>query len=406
MSSNRNAINRRRLLCGIVGLVGAIWTLSAAPTIVQAADDIVLGASVPLSGPLAGFGAYIKWGYEAAVADVNANGGIDIGGQKRKVTLVLRDDKTDPNVAASNVDALITRDKAVGILGSCTPPLVNAGALVAERRRVPFVTGSAPLESFKAARKWTYAWDLFFHEPDLASAPFRMLADLKLETNGKIAILHENGPDGQVVGGTVWPALAKDFGKEVVVSSAFPVDNMQFNSILSDAKAKDADIVLVMSTTPQALAIRKQMASIDYKPKMIVMEKGGEPVQFAEAAGALANGVLVGGYWDASFPYPGATDLSARYQKETGLTSSQHIADSYAVAQVMMDAISKAQSTEAKAINTAIGATDKTYVVGPIKFDEFHTAKLPTVQMQWQDGKTKVVWPSDQKSGDIQFPIP
>ena len=31
--------------------------------ITAAADDIVIGASLPLSGPLAGFGSFQQWGY-------------------------------------------------------------------------------------------------------------------------------------------------------------------------------------------------------------------------------------------------------------------------------------------------------------------------------------------------------
>lgn len=166
----------------------------------RAADDIVIGASLPLSGPLAGFGSYEQWGYKRAVDEVNRAGGITVDCKKKTVKLIIRDDKTDPNVTASNTETLIGRDGAVAILGSCTPPLVNAGALVAERRKIPIVTACAPLESFKAAHKWVYAWDLFFHEPDLATAPFKLMKDFGVETNKKIAILHENGPDGQVVG--------------------------------------------------------------------------------------------------------------------------------------------------------------------------------------------------------------
>ena len=99
-----------------------------------AADEVVIGASIPLSGALAGFGNYQKWGYETAVNDLNKAGGITVDGKKTKVRLVIRDDKTDPNVTAGNTETLISRDKVTAMLGSCTPALVNAGALVAERR--------------------------------------------------------------------------------------------------------------------------------------------------------------------------------------------------------------------------------------------------------------------------------
>lgn len=371
-----------------------------------AADEIVIGASIPLSGPLAGFGGFQKWGYGRAVDEINKAGGIAIDGKKLPVRLVLRDDKTDPNATAANTESLLSRDKAVALLGSCTPVLVNAGALVAERKKIPLVTACNPLEAFKSVRKWTYVWDLFFHEPELAAIPFKALHDLKLETNKKVAILHDNGPDGQVVGGILWPNMAKEAGYEVVQNSSFPVDNTQFTSLIAEAKAKGAEVVLVDAITPQAVSIRKQIASAGYSPKLLVIEKGGEPVQFAEALGKLADGVMVGGYWDPTFPYPGAKDLAAAFESETKLTSSQHIADSYAAAQVLLDAIAAAGSLDPEKINAAIARTDKTYVVGPIKFDDNHTSKLPLVMLQWQSGKTPIVWPADRSNGKILFPLP
>ena len=125
-----------------------------------------------------------------------------------------------------------------------------------------------------------------------------------------------------------------------------------------------------------------------------------------EALGKLADGVLVGGYWDPSFPFPGAADLAKAFESETKQTSSQHIADTYAAAQVLLDAIAAAASTNAEKINAAIAKTDKTYVVGPVKFDENHTAKLPMVEMQWQNNKQVIVWSKAQATASFLFPVP
>ncbi len=395
-----------RLVRSAPALSAGAFALAMACAPALAADEIVIGTSIPLSGPLAGFGSFQKWGYATAVDDVNKKGGITINGKAMKVKLVIRDDKTDPNATASNTDSLISRDKAVALLGSCTPALVNAGALVAERKKIPMVTGCDPLDAFRSVRKWTYVWDIFFHEPDVTAATLNTIKDLKLETNKKVAILHDNGPDGQVVGGQIWPKMAKEAGFEVVQISSFPIDNTQFTSLLTEAKSKQADIVFVDAITPQAVAIRKQMAAIGFTPKVLIMEKGGEPVQFAEALGKLADGVLVAGYWDPSFPYPGAKDLAARFEADTKLSQSQHIADSYGAAQVLLDAIATAGSLEADKINAAIAKTDKTYVIGPVKFDVTNTSKVPVVEMQWQNGKSVIVWPKDRANATILFPMP
>jgi len=394
-----------RMITGLMQ-AGALAVALAVTAQAAHADEIVIGASLPLSGPLAGFGSFQQWGYKRAVDEVNKAGGISIGGQKQMVRLIIRDDKTDPNVTASNTETLISRDNVVAMLGSCTPALVNAGALVAERAKKPLVTGCDPLEAFKSVRKWKYVWDLFFDEPELAIAQLSALKDLGANTNMKLAIWHDNGPDGQVVGGQIWPDLAKKFGYEVVQNASFPIDNAQFTSIVAEAKSKGAEVVLVDAITPQAIAIRKQMASAGYTPKVLNIEKGAEPVQFAEALGKLSDGVLVGGYWDPSFPYPGAADLAKSFESETKLSSSQHIADSYAAAQVLLDGIAAAGSTDPEKINAALAATDKTYVVGPIKFDENHTSKLPIVALQWQGGKTVIIWPKAAATGSLLFPMP
>src|SRR4051794_31630589 len=341
-------------------------------------DEIVIGASVPLSGELAGFGSFVKWGYQHAVDEANAKGGIEVDGKKKKVKLIILDDKTDPNTVASNTTRLITRDKVDAMLGSCTPALVNAGAIVSDRNKVPLVTGCDPLGAFTSVKKWTHAWDLFFAEPELSALPFQTMKNLGLDakTNKKFAILHDNGPDGQIVGGKLGPETAKKYGFETVLNESFPTDASQFGSLVQKAKASGADVLFVDAVTPQSVAIRKQMAAAGYKPKVLIMEKGGEPVQFAQALGKLSDGVLVGGYWDPSLPYPGAKDLAKQFEDETGQTSSQHIADSTTAAQVLLDAIAAAGTTDKEKVNAAIAKTDKTYVAGPIKFAPDHTAKL------------------------------
>lgn len=401
----------RRL--SVVGLTVAVATAMAAcggpktnDSSSSSSDTIVVGASLPLSGPLAGFGAFQKWGYEHAVKEVNDAGGIDIGGTKRKVELKIVDDKTDPNQVSANTQALISKDNVDGLLGSCTPALVTAGAIVADRAKVPFVTGCAPLMAFSSVQKWTYAWDLFFSEQDAAPMPFQTLEANKAQTNQKVAILHDNGPDGKGLGGQAWPAVAKSFGYNVVANVEFPTDNTDFSAAVQQAKDSGADVLLVDAVTPQAVSIRKQMKTAGYTPKFMQFEKGGEPVQFAQALGNLSTGVGVVGYWDPSFPYPGAADLAKAFEAETGQGASQHIADSYTAAKVLMDAMASAGSTDKQKVNTAIGKTDADYPVGHVKFTDNNVAKLALAEVQWQNGKTVVVHPNNLATGKFLFPAP
>ncbi len=369
------------------------------------AGPIVIGASIPLSGDLAGFGSFLKWGYEHAVKEVNDAGGLQVGSEKRKVDLVLLDDKTDPNQTSANTEKLISSDNAVALLGSCTPALVIPGAIVADRNGVPLVTGCIPTGIFASVKPWSSAWAIFFSEQDLVRAPFQTLMGAGQQTNKKVAIVHDNGPDGVAAGNLLWPAAAAQFGYQIVANVEVPVENNNFESAVQQAKQSGADIMLVDVITPQAVSLRKQMATAGYTPKLLVMEKGGEPVQFAQALSNLSDGVLVGAYWDPSFPYPGAKELAQAFEKDSGQSWSQHIADSYTAAKVLLDAISRAGSTDKQKVNAAIGQTDATYPVGPVKFTD-HVSVLGLACVQWQNGKTVVVWPSNRSTGSLLFPVP
>lgn len=407
-----HSTRRTRVAVGLALITAAAIALAGCSPIgadggsSDSSEPIRIGATIPLSGVLAGFGSFLKWGYQHAVDEVNAAGGIEVDGTKRQVELTLVDDKSDPNEVTSQTKTLISSNNVDALLGSCTPDLVNPGAVVADSQGVPFVTGCNPIEVFKSVKEWTYAWDIFFSVPELAGSTFEALKANEIETNKQVFILHDNGPDGKAIGGEIWPAMAESNGYTVVGNIEFPADNSDFSAAIQKAKESGADVVLIDSITPAAISIRKQMAAIGWTPKVIVAEKGGEPIQFAEALGDLANGILVGAYWDPSFDYPGAADLKTAFESETGLTSSQHIADSYTAAMVLMDAIAAAGTLDKDAVNDAIGKTDKTYAVGAITFDAEHAAKIPVVSSQWQDGVPVIVWPKEQATGEFLFPVP
>lgn len=369
------------------------------------AKEIVIGASIPVSGPLASFGSFQKFGYEQAVREANSAGGIKVGGKKLKVELKLLDDKTDPNTVSSNIDSLVSGDKVNALLGSCTPALVIPGAIAAERAKIPFVTACAPVTAFGTAKKWEWAWDIFFDETQLATGALESLDEAGAKTNKKVALLHDNSPDGVALAAGM-PQAAKALGYDLVVSESFPTDATDLSAAVRKAKDSGADVLFVDAVTPQAVSIRKQMATAAYTPKAVMMEKGAEPQQFADALGDLANGVTVAAYWDPSFTYEGSAELAAEFEKQVGPGLSQHIADTYTAAKVLLDAITRAGSLDASKINTAISQTDAEYPVGPVKFRPDHTSPLELTRAQWQDGAVKIVSPEDRANAEFLFPLP
>jgi branched-chain amino acid transport system substrate-binding protein len=72
------------------------WAFSAG------AQDILIGFSGPLSGPAGEYGRDMVNGIDMAIKEINATGGVTVGGKKHKFKLEKLDDKADPTVAVNN----------------------------------------------------------------------------------------------------------------------------------------------------------------------------------------------------------------------------------------------------------------------------------------------------------------
>lgn len=386
------------------GNLGSSSSSSAAGS--SGSGPIVIGASIPLTGGVASFGYFEKWGYEHAVDLVNAAGGIKVNGVKRKVKLILLDDQSDPNTSVNNIEQLISSDHVSALLGSCTNTLIVPGALVANRDGVPMVTPCATTDEFPTAAKWKTVWDIFFNSDDLTAEPFKMMAADKMTTNKQIVILHSNGAAETPIGGVLWPMQAKTYGYKVDDNFTFNVTSTDFTADVAKAKATGAQILLAVGEPPAMISLRKELVTAGWAPKIVVMEEGGEPQAFYQALGKLSNGVFVGGYWDYTFPYPGAAQLRTEFQQQTHSTYSQHIADTEAAAAVLLNAITRAGTLNATAVNNAIASTNLETVVGRVHFNAQHVFTLPMVEEQWQNGHSYVVFPANRANAKVVFPLP
>ncbi|MCL6500154.1 MAG: ABC transporter substrate-binding protein, partial [Firmicutes bacterium] len=96
------------------------------------AGVVRLGAVIPLTGRFASGGAQVRTGYEMAVEDLNARGGVRVGGQQLRLELVVVDDESDPTKTVSRMEALAQQDIAV-YLGGFGSDLHAAAAAVAEK---------------------------------------------------------------------------------------------------------------------------------------------------------------------------------------------------------------------------------------------------------------------------------
>ncbi|MDN5782760.1 MAG: ABC transporter substrate-binding protein, partial [Luteimonas sp.] len=101
-------INRSTLAVGL--LAAAVYAATGAVALAQA-PDVVLGASVQLTGPVANTGRYYRDAYEFAIDKINAAGGVKVGGVAHKLALKLYDNQSDVSLSVRQYTQLVTQDK-------------------------------------------------------------------------------------------------------------------------------------------------------------------------------------------------------------------------------------------------------------------------------------------------------
>jgi branched-chain amino acid transport system substrate-binding protein len=369
-------------------------------------DEIVIGATIPLTGAFAAFGAQEKIADTMAVNEVNAAGGITVDGKKKKVKLVILDSKSEPNTTTSQARTLALQDHAVGFFGTIAPPLVIPLSAVSDQLKIP-MTHHTPIQAWLGGRKsgWKYSWDVFFNEPQMTTTQFRAADEVK--TNKKVVLFTDTDPDGLVMGG-LWSKAAPKFGYSVVAHEKFPEGTTDFSSYIRDAQSKQAQVLIAQMIPPDAIALWKQMKAAGYQPQVAVCEKCAYNSGWGQALGSLANGTLVADIWSAAKGYPDAAKLEATKSHFGGKVNPgvSGVVIAYTVAKVLLDAIAKAGSTDADKINAALQATSGTYPTGPVKFTPQHYSAIPAVQTQWKDGNTVLVWPQEKGASKLTAPVP
>src|SRR5690349_7638410 len=172
----------------------------AAATAAPSGSEVLIGATLPLTGAESRIGGFFKEGYELAFEEANKNGGIPVGGKKMQVRLTLLDDTSSQATAASLADRLINSDKVQFLLGTYATNLIEAQSVVAEQNAIPYVNGGgAATAIYKRGYKWVFG----------LLAPVELLAESimkwidqeqkagKLPRPAKIALLWENTSHGK-----------------------------------------------------------------------------------------------------------------------------------------------------------------------------------------------------------------
>jgi len=323
-----------------------------------------IGVVQPLTGAIAYGGQAAANGTILAAKDINAKGGIDVGGKKYKIELVIEDDKGVPKESAAAATKLISKDNVPLILGTFTSSSSFAMAEICNREEVPMLS---PLSS--ALKLTSSGFKYFFRgrvttENNIKDAAKFWVSVGPYKKIGMLAINDDWGKGDLAAYPKEWAAL----GAEATATETFDQGQTDFYPVLQKIlKTKPEALFITASTEPAAL-IFKQIRELD--PKIPIMTSGGiDPVKCAELAGKAIEGIW---FWSTDPPKtPAIAEFDKRYKEEFKVESMSNAKSGYDTMMLAAKAISAAgTTTDSKKIRDAMSKTEYDGYAGHYNFDE------------------------------------
>jgi branched-chain amino acid transport system substrate-binding protein len=366
-----------------------------------------------MTGMFTGFGEGNGFGMQAAVDDINAQGGLDVGGKKMKVKLIVLDSESDPAKVGGLAEDLMAREKIVFYAApDCPAPMWAPAAIVGERYKVPSLIGGGPMEPWAGMRMeatppWEYNWLTGFaiatppDKGDFRDKPgytikdtwFEFLDSFSAQTNRVAGVFATDEPDGRGWY-SLFPGLLQEHGEKVIGMEKnlglVPLETTDFSSVIKEWQDNKVEILWGNCPGPVFGAMWKQAVGMGFKPKICLM--GRAPLFYVDASswgGDLAYGVGCEVWWSPEFTNcPGIGDttpksLAERWATEKKQPLNPGIGHGYECVQIALEAIKTAGSLDTAKINAAIPTLDMPSINSRVKFNKDHFSRIPLFVGQW-----------------------
>ena len=353
-------ISRRTLVKGSLAAFATGAAMSRA-ALAQSSEPITLGVSGPLTGPNAQYGAQWKQGFDLALDEIHAAGGIN----GRKLVYTFEDSQSDPRQSVAIAQKFVSDPKIVMELGDFSSPASMAASPIYQRAGlVQFgFTNSHPDFTKGGDFMWSTSVSQADEQPLLARYAVSHLG-LK-----KLAILHLNTDWGRT-SRDHFANAAKEFGAEVVISEGYIPDERDFRSTLVRARDANPDGLILISYYSDGALIARQARQVGLKQTICAASSVYSP-KFLELGGEAVEDVHLGTRYFPNDPRPEVQKFVSGFKaKYNGQEPDAFNAYSYDAMNVAA-AVVRIGGTDRRAIRDAFTKVRdvSTVVFGPATFD-------------------------------------
>jgi len=411
----------------VLGILLAVVLLGLPGGTAMAEKPIILGC--PLSTAFL-YGWDAERGIKLAVEEINAKGGVNVGGKKRLFNVEVIDTRDlEPGVPVSEallaVEKLILDKQADFILGG---PVRSEAALAAmpllsKYKKISILTTGVLTPAYHATvakeyDKYKYCFRIHGEAVQLVSEMMANFTELREKYGfNNLFIIAQDGSHARGAANFI-KKVALEKGWNVTGLEIYPTGASDFSMGLLKARKTESEIINIWMDMPESAILLKQwydmkLPALPFGSTLAAAEQPG----FWEATEGkgeytLCNVVNAGNAPSNATPWT-MKFYDAYTQKwnvePEGLGSSS----SYMAVYVLRDAIERAGTLDSDKVVAELEKTDVMGVYGRLRFDPKSHQVIPSLDpkegavgtiLQWQAGKRVVVFPKSIATGTIQLP--
>jgi branched-chain amino acid transport system substrate-binding protein len=400
---------RRGFALGIAGVCAGIMAFGE---VAAAAEPIKIGMTVSSTGRFALAAQSGERGLRIWLEDVNARGGIPVGGENRMIELVTLDDRSDQTMVPRVYETLI-RDHDIDIaFGPFGSTLTGAAANTTEQFDTFLTVWSASSDTI-----YEQGYEYVVSASQIAASRLGHPSIKALDAIGVQSIAFANLDEPFPAGinrGAI--ELAEELGIEVVMDETFAQGTKDFSVIIQKALASGADAFYPTSYEGDQMIIARQLREFDANFPAVYMVYASQPqfLEIGQDADYLLSQTLLHDKinWEVSAGLSRA-EVVERYDAlfpGVAYPPDFQTALAYSAGAVLEEIIKTADSLDPAALKQAaldLNDDDLVVMTGPYQIEESgKQISMEFVIMQNLENGPEVVFPETIATAKAAYPAP
>lgn len=284
-----------RLLATLASLLGAAVS-AGAQTQATPPAPVRIGVLTALSGSYVPFGQPLYDGVKLAIDEINASGGLEVGGTKRPVELVQRDTRSDVNTTVAGTTALVRDDRLKFVIGPATGIETAAALEITQRAKVIQLSAASILQGVLNKTNTAPGGNRYHLFMVQASSDVRERLTIKASAqylgNPKThAVIISNDSNGDFIGKRVVEAIENSGAKLALPMVLYEPGTTDYSPYLTKIRSARPDHLNIWWLPTDGVNILLQAEQLKAASSYFVF--GIEPADVTQRLGAKVDRVLI-----------------------------------------------------------------------------------------------------------------